>query len=84
MATLCGMLSVPAGHPVQDKTGLPDLYDFTLQLRDQGLVSPASGASDPTLSIFTVMPEQLGLRLQSEKGQVEVLVIDHIEKPSQD
>jgi uncharacterized protein (TIGR03435 family) len=82
MGTFSEMLSVPAGHPVQDKTGLPSRYDFTLQLLDAGASSGGGPPEDPLLSIFTAMQEQLGLRLQPEKSQAEVLVIDHIERPS--
>jgi uncharacterized protein (TIGR03435 family) len=61
---------------VEDKTGLPDRYDFTLQYSYQ--------ASDPDSfpPIVTAIQEQLGLKLESTKGSVDVLVIDHIEWPS--
>jgi uncharacterized protein (TIGR03435 family) len=88
MATLAEMLSTPAGRPVQDKTDLQGRYDFVLQIADPaanpGTTSPDLGPSpDDRLSIFTLMPEQLGLRLQPGKAQVETLVIDHIERPSE-
>jgi uncharacterized protein (TIGR03435 family) len=66
-----------AGRPVQDKTGLTGKYDFWLP-------TPASvdaPVSDSTSSVFSVV-EELGLKLVPAKGQVETLVIDHIERPS--
>ena len=49
-----------------------------------GLESAASaGAPDEAASIFTALTEQLGLKLESSRAQVEVLVIDHIERPSE-
>lgn len=83
IATFAEMLSTPAGRPVQDKTGLQSRYDFVLQLRDQGSVTDNGSSPESTLSIFTVLQEQLGLRLQPETRQVEMLVVDHIEKPSE-
>jgi uncharacterized protein (TIGR03435 family) len=84
---LIHFLSDRVGRPVEDKTGLTGLYDFTLQLGDQGHDSPSSGpdpsSSDPTApSIFTAVQEQLGLKLEAEKGPVQVLVIDHMEQPA--
>jgi uncharacterized protein (TIGR03435 family) len=85
---LTHFLSDRVGRPVEDKTGLTGIYDFTLQLGDQGRDAPGSG-SDPSSadtptgpSIFTALQEQLGLKLESEKGPVQVLVIDHIEMPA--
>ena len=64
------------GRLVVDKTGLATPYDFTLDW----FVSTATDATGP--SLFTALQEQLGLRLEPAKGPVEVLVIDHIERPS--
>ena len=61
------------GRPVVDRTGISGLYDFTLDW--------ASDDSAP--SLFTALQEQLGLRLEAQKGTVEVLVVDSMErKPS--
>ena len=76
------------GRTVIDKTGLGGAYDITLKWtpdESQAFLAPAgqppSDSSGP--SIFTAVQEQLGLRLESQKGPVEVLVIDHVEKPSE-
>ena len=65
---------------VLDRTGLTGDFDFTLEW------NPDLGQPDPDQSkpsIFTALTEQLGLRLESTRGPVEVLVIDHAEKPSE-
>jgi bla regulator protein BlaR1 len=70
------------GRPVQDRTGLSGQYDFTLQwqsTRGQTLTSGVS--SDPGLALFSAV-EALGLKLVAAKGQVETLVLDHVERPS--
>jgi uncharacterized protein (TIGR03435 family) len=49
-----------------------------------GMPPPDAGAPDPNgKSIFTAIQEQLGLKLESAKGPVEVLVIDRLERPSE-
>jgi uncharacterized protein (TIGR03435 family) len=68
--------------PIIDKTGLPatSFYDFALQFsRDE------SGTPDPDAypSLFTAIEEELGLKLESAKGPVDTLVIDHAEAPSE-
>jgi uncharacterized protein (TIGR03435 family) len=72
------------GRAVVDQTGLNGAYDFELTWRrPQPVVSDTgqdSGADQPPL--FTALQEQLGLKLVQTKGQVEVIVIDHIERPS--
>jgi uncharacterized protein (TIGR03435 family) len=79
--TLALLLSGPAGRPVVDKTGLTGIYDMHLDMGQTG-PSPADGSADPGASVFSSLQEQLGLKLESQKDQVEYLVIDHIERPS--
>ena len=81
-----------------DKTSLKGEYDFTLQWTPEpGQGSPQNfglapqpprpeGPPPPDLSgpsIFTAVREQLGLRLVSQKAPVEIIVIDRVEKPSE-
>ncbi|KAA6464621.1 TIGR03435 family protein [Acidobacteria bacterium AB60] len=73
-------------RPVIDRTGLAGRFDLHLKwAADAPVSAPASAIQeDPSgPSIFTALKEQLGLRLESAKGPVEVLVIDHAEKPSE-
>jgi uncharacterized protein (TIGR03435 family) len=81
--SLASALVWPLGRTVIDKTGLTGLYDFTLTYTsDADAGSPASdAASGPT--IFTALEEQLGLKLESAKGPVPVIVIDSIDPPSE-
>ncbi len=76
-------------RPVVDQTGLTGRFDFTLtwtpdetQFGGRGgqVPPPANGTAPPDL--FTAMQEQLGLKMESTKAPVDVLVIDHVEKPS--
>ena len=77
-AVIAEQLSYIAGRIVVDKTNLPDRYDVKLQWTPDG--APITDNSPPAL--FTAIQEQLGLRLDSAKEPVEVLVIDHIDQPS--
>jgi uncharacterized protein (TIGR03435 family) len=79
--TLALLLSGPAGRPVVDKTGLTGIYDMHLDMGQTG-VAAADGSADSGPSVFSSVQEQLGLKLESQKNQVEYLVIDHIERPS--
>jgi bla regulator protein BlaR1 len=68
-------------RPVVNETGLTGSYDFVLRVSLSP--PPTDGSSgDPAVSLFTALPEQLGLKLVPEKALTEVLVIDHIERPS--
>jgi uncharacterized protein (TIGR03435 family) len=75
-------LSSLMGKNVVDKTGLTGKFDFSMQYDDNA--SDEKRAVDPTLwpLLTDAVPDQLGLKLQSAKGPIQFLVIDHIEKPS--
>jgi uncharacterized protein (TIGR03435 family) len=81
---LAKVLSDQLGRAVEDRTGLKGVFDFTLEWApdtDTQLSSAGAASSDlpASASIFTALQEQLGLKLESRKGPVEVLVIDHME-----
>jgi uncharacterized protein (TIGR03435 family) len=87
MAELARTLSIIMGRPVIDKTGFSGLFDvrmdFTADIATAGLPTPALSAPDPgARTIFAAIQEQLGLKLESAKGPVEILVIDHVDKPT--
>jgi len=74
------------GRPVLDKTGLTGRYDIVIKRQDMMPPPPASGdASSPPdpASMVMSMADALGLKLEPGKGQMETLVIDHMEKPSE-
>jgi uncharacterized protein (TIGR03435 family) len=93
-ADLARMLSATLGRTVVDKTGLTGAYDFKLawtpdfseSLGPKGMpqelqretAQPAEGPS-----IFTAIQEQLGLKLESQKGLVEMFVVDRAHQPSE-
>jgi len=80
MEQLARQLSNTAGRPVMDKTGLTGNYAYTLDW------FPADRTPPPDLdapSMFAALQEQLGLRLESTKGPMEKLVIDYVEKPTE-
>jgi uncharacterized protein (TIGR03435 family) len=86
---LVDTLSGQLGHPVIDKTGLTGKYDFKLTWAPDVPRGPSPNPDAPPPSapegpsIFTAVQEQLGLRLESQKGPVEMIVIDRIEHPSE-
>jgi uncharacterized protein (TIGR03435 family) len=70
-------------HPITNKTGLTGRYDWSLRWTPDTLKGPEAedqNAEQP--SLITALDEQLGLRLISEKDQVEAIAIDHVELPS--
>jgi uncharacterized protein (TIGR03435 family) len=94
LAQLIPTLSREVGRIIVDKTGLTANYDFVFQYTPDSYRAPATlsegggGGSMPlppdfgVISIFTAVQEQLGLRLESVKAPIEVVVIDHVERPS--
>jgi uncharacterized protein (TIGR03435 family) len=91
MVQLANSLSGIVGPPVIDNTGYAGYFDFQLEFSRELTAVNSSPAADDRLttptdssepSIFTALQEQLGLKLQTAKGPVEVLVIDRAEKAS--
>jgi uncharacterized protein (TIGR03435 family) len=77
-------------RPVVDRTGLAGRYDFGLIYRpdqplagDRGDKSPAPSDQDALQDIYGAVQQQLGLRLEATKTPVDVIVVDHLEKPSE-
>jgi uncharacterized protein (TIGR03435 family) len=82
MANLGKMLTSPAGRVVVDHTGLSGTWNGELEYTpDQDLANDPATPAGPSLP--TAVEEQLGLRLQPGRGQVEVLAIDHLERPTE-
>jgi uncharacterized protein (TIGR03435 family) len=89
MTGLAGRLSGYFDRPVVDRTGLTGVFDVSLEFdMNKSIVDDTGGASAPRSdrgpSLFTALQEQLGLRLRSTRGAVDVLVIDSIDRPSPD
>jgi uncharacterized protein (TIGR03435 family) len=92
MADLAGVMQAAVmDRPVVDRTGLEGRYDFTIQWTPDesqfaGLgvrVPPPSGDPNAPPGLFTAFQEQLGLKLESTRAPAEVLVIDRVERPSE-
>lgn len=87
MAVLARMLIPFAGREVVDRTGLTGGYDFDLRLPQENAGRPpgAGGGADPNEpagGIFTVLQDELGLKLESIRGPLEFVIIDSIERPA--
>ena len=82
MKSLAQVMSNFAGRPVIDKTGLTGKYDFSIQKPDPldsaGANNLPTGSEAPTYDI-----SELGLHLDRSKNLVESLIIDHIERPTE-
>ena len=84
------ILSNEVGRIIVDKTGLAGKYDIALKWTPDEMAASAGQqanasppAADAPPSIFTALEEQLGLKLESAKGPVDTIVVDHVEKPSE-
>ncbi|HEV2647418.1 MAG TPA: TIGR03435 family protein [Acidobacteriaceae bacterium] len=82
-----GLATFP--RPVIDRTSLEGTFDFTLEWTQMLLsnnntmaVGPNAQGENPGPPIGQALKQQLGLKLESTRGPVEVLVIDHVERPS--
>jgi uncharacterized protein (TIGR03435 family) len=86
MDVLAGFLARTGGRPVFDRTGITDRIDYRLEWTPENGPGTPGGAVEPDPNPVTFMDavrEQLGLKLQSTKAPVRTLVIDRIERPSE-
>jgi uncharacterized protein (TIGR03435 family) len=74
LSSVASLLSTAAGRPVIDMTGIEGNYDFDLKF--------SRATSDDALSVFTAVQEQLGLKLESATAPLDVLVVEHMERPT--
>jgi uncharacterized protein (TIGR03435 family) len=79
LAGLAMTLSAEAGRIIEDKTGIQGSYDITLQWAPDQNRAP----DDTRPPLFTALQEELGLKLESAKAPAQILIIDRIEKPSE-
>jgi uncharacterized protein (TIGR03435 family) len=89
MSAFANALTRLLDRTVTDGTGLAGGYDADAQFDPEGLpgmlqLRPEERPANDVPSLDTMMKEQLGLKLESTRGPVDVLVIDHAEKPSED
>jgi uncharacterized protein (TIGR03435 family) len=78
MEAFAEFLTSEAGRPVLDKTGLTGSYEMTLDWAPDS--TPATNEAVTLPSLFTALQEQLGLKLGSAKGPVEMLVVDNVDR----
>ena len=91
---LLQLLTQATGRTVVDKTGLKGLYDFELDFDPEVMLRMVSqlGVNLPAQNqppsespaLMTAIQEQLGLKLDSQRGPVDILVVDHVEAPAPD
>jgi uncharacterized protein (TIGR03435 family) len=75
MAMFASRLAQNLRHPVLDKTALTGSFDFKVEYAEDETQSGAAA------SLFRAIQDQLGLKLEAQKGSVDVLVVDHAAKP---
>ncbi|HWG18274.1 MAG TPA: TIGR03435 family protein [Acidobacteriaceae bacterium] len=80
---LLPILSNETARTVVDKSGLTGKYNFTLSWRAAMAQAEADDGAVSTPDLFTALQEQLGLKLEPIKGPVDVVVIDHLERPGE-
>ena len=87
MEALGLVLRSTAGRPIVDKTGLKGSYRIKITFaRAFSFAGPSitPSADDALPDLFSALPAQLGLRLEPSKADREVLVIDRLERPTED
>jgi uncharacterized protein (TIGR03435 family) len=79
---LAASLAYQLGTTVVNKTGIQGNFSYHLEWNPDD-PRPGIDSEQEKLSLFTAIREQLGLKLESRKGEVEVLIVDYVEQPSE-
>ena len=83
MTTFASFLARHSDRPVSDMTHIAGHYTFTLEWTPNDLKNVAASDQPALPSLFTVIQEQLGLRLEPQKAPVDVIVVESAERPSE-
>jgi uncharacterized protein (TIGR03435 family) len=83
IGVLAQILRASTGRLVVDRTGLRGAYRVTLRFDLANVAIGAVAPPENAVSVFTAVREQLGLRLESSRAEREVLVIDRLERPTE-
>jgi uncharacterized protein (TIGR03435 family) len=81
MDTIASVFAGVLSQPVVNRTGLDGAYDFRIEFSPEGAPEAAAASEKP--SIFTVVQESLGLKLEARKVPMRVVVVDRAEKPEE-
>jgi uncharacterized protein (TIGR03435 family) len=89
MSAVANVFTRLLNRVVRDRTDLTGGFDADAEFNPEGLpgmlqLPPEDRPANDAAPLFTAVQEQLGLKLESTNGPVDVLVIDHVEKPSED
>jgi uncharacterized protein (TIGR03435 family) len=84
MEALASMLAYAVERPIVNETGLAGEFDVDLTYSELGAAaSPTAPPVTAAPSLFTALEEQLGVKLESGRGPVNVVVIDRVERPAE-
>jgi len=83
LALLCEALAMQTGRVVKDRTGLDGRYTITVKWTPDDIAAAGRTGADAPPDLFTAIQEQLGLKLEPAKGQVPVLAIDKVTRPTE-
>jgi uncharacterized protein (TIGR03435 family) len=83
LSTLANILSQQLHRQVNDKTGLTGKYDFNVKYSRDDAPQPTEPGAVEQPTLIIAVEEQLGLKLDSTKGPVDTIVVDHVEQPSE-
>jgi uncharacterized protein (TIGR03435 family) len=82
MGALATALTGRVDRDIVDRTGLTGKYDFTLQFARDNSPGASAGTETPP-PLFTALEEQLGLKLVPARGPLQYLILDHVERPTE-